>query len=107
MSAQDAQALMKVLAGILEDAVKALQRIEKKVGEQGKIFNELTQKIGNIEKIVSESISIISTKEIPNLQSTLTEKIDNGDQECTISSTKKSHDQESPIHFKRNIKCLT
>ncbi|MHA1379373.1 MAG: hypothetical protein ACTSRG_13415 [Candidatus Helarchaeota archaeon] len=72
---QDAGALMKVLAGILEDAVRALQRIEKKIGDQTKMYNELTERITKIEKIIDDNITILAQKEIPNLEKTLTQKI--------------------------------
>ena len=73
--AQDSGALMKVLAGILEDAVRALQRIEKKIGDQGKIFNELTDKLIKIEKTIGDSVTVLAQKEIPNLERSLTQKI--------------------------------
>jgi len=66
---------MKVLAGILEDAVRALQRIEKKIGDQGKLFDELTAKLGKIEKTINDSVTVLAQKEIPNLERTLTQKI--------------------------------
>ena len=75
MAAQDSSALMKVLAGILEDAVRALQRIEKKIGDQGKIFNDLTDKLNKIEKTIGDSVTVLAQKEIPNLERTLTQKI--------------------------------
>lgn len=75
MSTQDSSALMKVLAGILEDAVRALQRIEKKIGDQTKLFNDLTERIGKIEGTINNSVTSLAEKEIPNLERTLTQKI--------------------------------
>ncbi len=76
MATPDSGALMKVLAGILEDAVRALQRIEKKIGDQSKLFNEFTEKIGKIESIVNTSLSTIAQKEIPSLEKNISQKID-------------------------------
>ncbi|MFX1451524.1 MAG: hypothetical protein ACFFCM_11815 [Promethearchaeota archaeon] len=74
--AQDSGALMKVLAGILEDAVRALQRIEKKIGDQSKLFSEFTEKIGNIESVINNGLSIIAQKELPSLEKNISQKLD-------------------------------
>ncbi|NVM04418.1 MAG: hypothetical protein HWN67_18995 [Candidatus Helarchaeota archaeon] len=76
MATQESGALMKVLAGILEDAVRALQRIEKKIGDQSKLFNEFTEKIGRIESVINNSLSTIAQKEIPSLEKNISQKID-------------------------------
>ena len=75
MKSRDSGALMTVLAGILEDAVKALQRIEKKTEQQGKIFKEIAQKIGKIEKTINTGFMDIKQKGIPTLEKNIIQKI--------------------------------
>ena len=76
MSTSGPTALLKVLAGILEDAVQTLQRIEIKVEEQNNTFNILSKKLNELETKMESGLSVISNQGIQTLESNLTAKID-------------------------------
>ncbi len=76
MSTGGPTALLKVLAGILEDAVQTLQRIEVKVEEQNKTFDILSKKLNELETKMESSLSNISTQGIQSLEKNITTKID-------------------------------
>jgi len=69
-------ALLKVLAGILEDAVQTLQRIEIKVEEQNNTFNILSKKLNELETKMETGLTVISNQGIQTLETNLTAKID-------------------------------
>ena len=73
---QGPTALLKVLAGILEDAVQTLQRIEIKVEEQNNTFNLLTKKLNELENKVETGLKVIADQGIQTLEHNLTTKID-------------------------------
>ncbi|MHA1786470.1 MAG: hypothetical protein ACTSVE_14880 [Candidatus Helarchaeota archaeon] len=59
MQSSGPTALLKVLAGILEDAVQSLQRIEVKIEEHNKNFNQISKKLADLEKKVESGFRII------------------------------------------------
>ena len=52
-------ALLKVLAGILEDAVQSLQRIEVKIEEHTKIFNQISKRVSDLEAKIETGFDVI------------------------------------------------
>ncbi|MHA1144103.1 MAG: hypothetical protein ACTSRW_05140 [Candidatus Helarchaeota archaeon] len=68
--------LINMLTGLLEDAVKALQRIERKVEDQTITFKNILQKIDTLEKKFDSEFAILSQRSIPEMQQVLTEEIE-------------------------------
>ncbi|MHC1592384.1 MAG: hypothetical protein ACXQS8_09875 [Candidatus Helarchaeales archaeon] len=68
--------ILNMLTGLLEDAVKALQRIERKVEDQTIVFNDILQKMEVIEKKFESEFAILSQRSLPELQQALTEEIE-------------------------------
>ena len=61
-------ALLKVLAGILEDAVQSLQRIEVKIEEHTKIFNQISKRVSDLEAKMSTGFDVIRDQGFQTLE---------------------------------------
>ncbi|NHI91808.1 MAG: hypothetical protein EAX96_04845 [Candidatus Lokiarchaeota archaeon] len=61
-------ALLKVLAGILEDAVQSLQRIEVKIEEHTKIFNQISKRLSDLESKMTNNFDTIRDQGLQNLE---------------------------------------
>ena len=61
-------ALLKVLAGILEDAVQSLQRIEVKIDEHSKIFNQISQRVSDLEAKMASGFDVIRDQGFQTLE---------------------------------------
>lgn len=68
--------LLNMLTGLLEDAVKALQRIERKVEDQTIIFKKILDKIDGLEKDFESEISALTQKSIPEIHKVLIDEIE-------------------------------
>ena len=61
-------ALLKVLAGILEDAVQSLQRIEVKIEEHTKIFNQISKRVSDLEAKMATGFDVIRDQGFQTLE---------------------------------------